>query len=126
MKIVLQIAIGMVWLINGLYCKWLGAVPRHQQIVATILGDTHASLLTRLIGIGEVGIACWMFTGKSLHICVGCQILLVVAMNTIEFIFAPHLLLFGAYNAVFALAFVLFLWAVAYPIFYKHTIVNHV
>jgi hypothetical protein len=33
----LNYLIAAVWLVNGLFCKVLGLVPRHQEIVATIL-----------------------------------------------------------------------------------------
>ncbi len=34
----LTYAIASVWLVNGLFCKVLNWVPRHQFIVARILG----------------------------------------------------------------------------------------
>jgi uncharacterized membrane protein YphA (DoxX/SURF4 family) len=53
----------LVWLANGLLCKVLGLVPRHEAIVARILRPAHAPLLTRLIGLGEIGIALWIVSG---------------------------------------------------------------
>ena len=40
---VLTIIISSVWLVNGLICKVLNLVPRHQQIVTEILGQGHSS-----------------------------------------------------------------------------------
>lgn len=51
---ILNFFIAAVWLVNGLFCKVLNLVPRHQEIVATILGQEHARLLTIAIGISEV------------------------------------------------------------------------
>ena len=47
--------IAAVWFINGLFCKLLNFVPRHQQIVAQILGEEYAVILTKLIGVAEIG-----------------------------------------------------------------------
>ncbi|WP_420459075.1 hypothetical protein [Neolewinella sp.] len=41
-----QTALALIWLTNGLYCKVLNLVPRHQEIVAAILGPAHARELT--------------------------------------------------------------------------------
>lgn len=43
--------IAAVWIINGLFCKVLNLVPRHQQIVARFFGDEYARHITVVIGI---------------------------------------------------------------------------
>lgn len=101
----------LVWLVNGLVCKLLNLVPRHQQIVARILGAEHAVLLTRLIGVGEVLMAIWIVSRIRPRFCTAAQIALVSTMNVIEFLTAPDLLLFGRLNIVVAAAFVLLLAA---------------
>ena len=60
---VLNVFIAAVWLVNGLLCKILGLVPRHQDIVARILISEYASLLTMLIGFAEIGMAAWILSG---------------------------------------------------------------
>jgi hypothetical protein len=55
----LTYCIAAVWLINGLFCKVLNLVPRHQQIVAQILGVNHSRLLTILIGVAEIVMVAW-------------------------------------------------------------------
>lgn len=94
-KNVVNIGIALVWIINGVFCKVLNYVPRHQLIVARILGETHAPLLTRTIGILEAGMAIWILSRIKPRWCAIAQILLVASMNIIEFIAAPDLLLFG-------------------------------
>ena len=42
--------IATVWIANGLFCKVLNLVPRHQEIVARMLGDDQARSWTLLIG----------------------------------------------------------------------------
>jgi hypothetical protein len=43
----LTYVIATVWLVNGLYCKILNGVPRHQEIVCRILGFQYSALLTK-------------------------------------------------------------------------------
>lgn len=101
----LTFSIAVVWLVNGLYCKVLTGVPRHQLIVTRILGEPHAGLLTRLIGWSEVLMALWVVSRLWPRWGALVQIGLVVTMNAIEFFLAPDLLLFGRFNAVFAALF---------------------
>ncbi|MCB0660408.1 MAG: hypothetical protein KDC04_05710, partial [Saprospiraceae bacterium] len=51
---ILTVFIAIVWQANGLLCKVLNLVPRHEQIVARILGDNYSRILTILIGLSEV------------------------------------------------------------------------
>jgi len=96
----------LVWLINGLWCKVLNRVPRHMEIVAQILNDDHARLLTVLIGMSEIIMAIWIVSGIKPKFNAGIQILVVAIMNTIEFVLVPDLLLWGRYNALFAALFI--------------------
>lgn len=98
--------ITLVWLVNGLLCKVLGLVPRHAAIVARILGPAYAGPLTRLIGLAEIGMAIWLLSGIKRRWCVLAQMGLVMAMNTLEFLLTPDLLLWGRANALFAALFV--------------------
>jgi hypothetical protein len=98
--------IALVWLANGLLCKVLGLVPRHEAIVARILGPAYAGPLTRLIGLAEIGMAIWVLSGLQRRWCVLLQMGLVAAMNTLEFFLAPDLLLWGRANALFASLFI--------------------
>jgi len=98
--------IALVWLANGLLCKVLGLVPRHEAIVARILGPAYAGPLTRLIGLAEIGMAVWLLSGIKRRWCVLAQMALVATMNTLEYVLAPDLLLWGRANALFASLFV--------------------
>ena len=103
----LNTCIGMVWLINGLLCKVLDLVPRHQEIVARILGTAYSRPLTIIIGCSEIFMAIWIISKYKMRINAITQIAIVAIMNTLEFIIAPDLLLWGKWNAVFALLFIL-------------------
>lgn len=102
---VLGYLIAGVWLVNGLVCKVLNLVPRHQEIVGVILGEEHAPLLTKLIGIGEMLLGGWVLSGLYRRLCVVVQITLVVLMNVLEAVLVPDMLLWGRLNIVFAMLF---------------------
>lgn len=96
----------MVWLVNGLYCKVLGLVPRHEAIVARILGPENAVVLTQLIGFGEILLSLWIASLIRPRLALIVQIVLVATMNLIEALLAPDLLLFGYGNTALAAAFI--------------------
>ncbi|MEZ4795220.1 MAG: DoxX-like family protein [Flavobacteriaceae bacterium] len=99
--------IAAVWVINGLFCKVLHLVPRHEAIVSRILGAEHSKTFTVLIGISEVFMAFWIVSRFKSKLNTMVQIMVVLFMNVLEFIFVPDLLLWGRWNALFALLFVL-------------------
>jgi hypothetical protein len=102
----LNTGIALVWLINGLICKVLNLVPRHRLIVARILGETHAGILTIAIGVTEILMAAWVLSGIKHRICALTQVLIIATMNVIEFVLAPDLLLFSRVNAIVAVFFI--------------------
>jgi hypothetical protein len=102
----LTIMIAGVWLANGLLCKVLNLVPRHQQIVSRILGESHAQLLTKAIGVSEILMAVWILSNIKSRLNAMAQMLIIALMNCIEFILAPDLLLWGRANAAFAFLFI--------------------
>lgn len=102
--------IATIWIANGLFCKVLNFVPRHQEIVARILGTDHARILTFLIGISEIAMAVWILSGLWTRLNVITQIVIVAAMNTLEFFLVPDLLLWGKLNAFFAFLFILLIY----------------
>lgn len=103
------ILISLVWLINGLFCKVLNLVPRHQLIVARILGEEHAGILTKTIGVLEILMCVWILSGIKSRLCTLFQIAIVITMNIIEFVVAPDLLLFGKLNLLVAVTFTVIL-----------------
>ncbi len=107
---VITILIAGVWLINGLLCKIMNFVPRHEKIVATILGEEFAGLFTVIIGFSEVIMAIWIISKFKTRFNAITQIIIVAIMNIIEFILVPDLLLWGKLNAFFALLFILLVY----------------
>ncbi len=91
---------------NGLVCKILNLVPRHEQIIGAILGNIHARVLSILIGIGECVIAICILTGYKRKIVVYFQIFLILLMNIIEQVLVPDMLLWGKWILLFTVLFV--------------------
>jgi uncharacterized membrane protein YphA (DoxX/SURF4 family) len=100
------ILICLVWAANGLLCKLLNLVPRHQEIVGRILGEQHAWLFTKAIGMSELLMVAWILSRIKSRFCAVFQMVIVGVMNIIEFILVPDLLLFGRMNIVFASMFI--------------------
>ena len=113
----LTYCIAGVWTVNGLFCKVLNLVPRHQQIVAGILGGHHSRAITFFIGLLEIGMAVWILSKINPHVNAIVQIIIVAIMNVIEFALVPDLLLWGRFNVVFALLFI-------YVVYYNAFLIN--
>jgi uncharacterized membrane protein YphA (DoxX/SURF4 family) len=107
---ILPLGIAAVWIANGLFCKVLNLVPRHQQIAGQILGDQYARPLTILIGLSEIVMAIWIVSDYKTRLNAIAQILVVATMNIIEFLLVPDLLLWGRFNSLFALLFILIVY----------------
>ncbi len=98
--------IAAVWIVNGLFCKLLNLVPRHQEIVGRILGNEYAGILTKLIGASEILMAFWILSQIKSRLNAITQMTIVTTMNLIEFFVVPDLLLWGKMNSIFALLFI--------------------
>lgn len=114
---ILTVLISLVWLINGLFAKVLGFVPRHQQIVGRILGENYAFIATKVIGSFEILMFVWVISRIRSRFCAITQIIIVAVMNTMEFILVPDILLFGKMNSVIALFFI-------FTVYYNEFILN--
>jgi DoxX-like family len=113
--------IALVWLANGLFCKVLNLVPRHEQIVSKILNIADARLFTILIGISEIVMSVWILSGIKPRLNALAQIFIIGLMNALEFILVPNLLLWGRLNAVFAM---LLMIIICYNEFINRKIMN--
>ena len=113
-KLLLYLA-ATVWLVNGLACKVLHLVPRHEQIVARILGNEYARPLTIGIGLSEIAMALWIVSGIKPRLNAIAQMVIVATMNILEFMLVPDLLLWGKLNSVFAVFFMLLVFCCRSP-----------
>jgi uncharacterized membrane protein YphA (DoxX/SURF4 family) len=107
---ILTFLIATVWLINGLVCKVLNVVPRHQEIIGSILGEDYSRALTILIGVSEIVMAAWIVSGLWTRLNTIIQIFVIGTMNTLEFYLVPDMLLWGKLNSVWAFVFIILIW----------------
>jgi hypothetical protein len=110
LKSTLTIGIAAVWFINGLFCKILHLVPRHEEIVSRILGESYAAPATRAIGFLELMMVGWILSGIRPAVCTWTQIGVVSAMVLLEAVLTPELLLFGRANMIPAGLFVVMVY----------------
>ena len=102
--------VACIWFTNGLICKVLNFVPRHEAIVATILGDSFSRPITLIIGISEIIMGIWVLSKYKSKLNAIVQISVVAIMNILEFILTPELLLWGKFNSIFAFFFIVIVY----------------
>ena len=109
---IITFLIALVWIANGVFCKVLGMVPRHEEIVERISSFDRPSayFATKGIGFLEIVMAIWIFSTIKPRINAITQIIIIAIMNILEFILAPDLLLWGKFNSVFAFLFILLIY----------------
>ncbi len=107
---IINFIIALVWLVNGLYCKVLNQVPRHQKIVTRILGEDYGPLFTVAIGVAEIAMCVWILSRIKPKLNAITQILIISTMNILEYFLVPDLLLWGKYNSLFAFLFIVLIY----------------
>ena len=108
--IVAQIVIGSVWVFHGLYSKILNGIPRHRLIVGKILGAANAGIATKAIGLLELLLGLWTFTGWQPVGCAVVQTTAIVAMNSLEIFLARELLISAIGMVILNLGFLSLVW----------------
>ena len=88
----LRIGIALVWLVFGLLFKALDFLPRHNRIVARVVGERRAKGVTLFVAVGETVLGVWMMSGHALVACVALQTAAIVLMNGLELRHARDLL----------------------------------
>ena len=77
------VAVALVWLYEGLWCKLLSGCPS-QAVVVSLLPQPFGHLAGRVLtGIGatEVAIALWVLSGRKARLAAVAQTLLIIVMN---------------------------------------------
>lgn len=106
----LGILIGSVWVFHGLYSKILDGIPRHKLIVSRILGDDIGGPATIAIGIMEILLGLWAFSGYQRRACAAVQTLAIVSMNLLEIYLANDLLISAIGMLALNAAFISVIW----------------
>ena len=78
-----RLAVALVWLYQGLWCKLLGRCPGHRAIVQAVPGLAGGAGAVVLAGLGtiELGLAVWVLSGWRPRWAAAAQTLLLVGMN---------------------------------------------
>ncbi|MBW8877164.1 MAG: DUF3419 family protein [Acidobacteria bacterium] len=78
-----RLAVALVWLYQGLWCKLLGRCPGHRAIVQAVPWLAGGAGTVVLAGLGtiEVGLAVWVLSGWRPRLAALAQTLLLVGMN---------------------------------------------
>ena len=105
-----QIVIGSVWVFHGLYSKIFDGIPRHRLIVGKILGAANAGIATKVIGLLELLLGVWAFTGWQPVGCAAVQTSAIVAMNALEIFIARELLISAIGMVILNLGFLSLVW----------------
>ena len=106
----LTVFIGSVWVFHGLFSKLSDGIPRHRQIVGRILGEGIADQATLLIGILEISLGLWIFSGFQRRACAWLQTLGLASMNFLEIWLAKDLLISAAGMVALNLGFIALIW----------------
>jgi hypothetical protein len=108
--IVAQIVIGSVWVFHGVYSKIFNGIPRHRMIVGKIVGTANAGIATKAIGVLELLLGVWAFTGWQPVGCAVVQTAAIIAMNSLEIFLARNLLISAVGMLILNLGFLSLVW----------------
>lgn len=116
-----RLAIALVWLYNGLWCKLLLRCPDHAEIVAGAAADLALSTTLRLpatpvlwaLGAAETALAVWVLTGRGARAAAWVQTLLLVGMNAAGLLFRPEAIPRPGALLVHNFVLLVLVWAVA-------------
>lgn len=108
----IRLAIALVWLYQGFWCKVLGGVPRHEAIIAAVPFIGSAAGRSALIALGllECGIGLWVLSGRWMRQVAIVQTALLAAMNAGGLICAVHLIPDPAGMVLQNFTFLLLIW----------------
>lgn len=104
------IIIGSVWVFHGLYSKIFNGIPRHRLIVGRVLESRFAGVATKTIGLMEVLLGLWVFSGWERVGCATVQTLALFGMNALEIILARDLLISALGMVILNLGFLTLIW----------------
>ncbi len=93
MLALLRFGTAAVWIVFGLVFKVLNVVPRHERIVAAVLGETLAGPVTIAVGVGETMLGLWILSARWPRACAAVQTVAIACMNVLELTYAKEHLL---------------------------------
>lgn len=106
-----RVAISGIWIYQGLWCKVLGRVPRHREVMAmSPLFNKGAERFAILLGGLEIALAGWVLSGAFARAAAITQIALLIAMNTGGLFWARRIIPDPAGMVFHNLALIVLIW----------------
>jgi uncharacterized membrane protein YphA (DoxX/SURF4 family) len=108
----IRLAIALVWLYQGFWCKVLGGIPRHEAVIASVpfIGSAAGRSALVALGLLECGIGLWVLSGRWMRQAAIVQTALLAGMNACGIIWAAHLIPDPAGMVLQNFAFLLLIW----------------
>jgi hypothetical protein len=108
----IRAAIAAVWLYEGLWCKLLRGQPHEFEVVAAVpyFGPRFGTRFLMALGVVEVAVAAWSFSGSEAWLCAFAQTVLLGGLNTCGLLWARHIIPDPAGMIVKNFAFLILVW----------------
>lgn len=113
--LLIQVAVALVWLYEGLWCKVLGGSHHELEVVeaAPPFGTRHAALFLRALGVLECVLAVWVLSGWQPLPAAVVQTGLLVSLNAAGIAWSRHLIPDPPGMLVKNFAFLTLVWVAA-------------
>jgi hypothetical protein len=110
-----QVAVALVWLYEGLWCKLLGGIPLQVDVVQAVPFFTprSAAWILRFLGIVECALAVWVLSGWQPFLAAIAQTALLATMNGGGLLWARAIIPDPAGMVVKNFAFIILAWVAA-------------
>ena len=108
-------AVATVWVYEGLWCKLLGGDPNQTKIVEAVpkWGPKIGRRFLKALGVIEVTLGVWAFSGWQPLYCAVVQTALLVTLNANGLVWSRHLIHDPAGMVVKNFAFLVLAWVAA-------------
>jgi len=93
-KWTIRASLALVWLYQGLWCKLLGRMPHHQEVIGSVpfLDGAAGHIALIALGVIECAIAVWVVSGRWARLAAAAQTALLMAMNAGGVIWASRII----------------------------------
>lgn len=108
-----RLAVAVVWLYNGAWCKLLRRCPSHVAILTASFGETAGTAALVVLGALETGLAFWVLSRRAPRLAAAVQTGLLVAMNAGGLLWGAESIAEPVGLIVQNLAFLALVWLVA-------------
>jgi len=114
--LLIRVAIALVWLYEGVWCKLLNRMPHQVEVVAAhpMFSERSALLVLRAIGLLEVLLALWVLSGWEPVWAALTQTVILAGMNANGVLFSREHIHDPAGMVIKNFAFVVLMWVGAF------------